>query len=666
MNNQGSFHKKHRSTGGRSMRLVAAITVALSLITGSQSAGAAEVAVGVNVPGIPISDSSGSTLDPTAPSQPADPEQPPPQPDTRPAEEVVNEALASPQFVQAVGAGELENAGLDTVRVAPGGKLDLAAFVEATSLRHAPEVDQLFEPQFQRLIGAAPKYEETIIELEDRIVIDREVTVKPLQNPCGPQRDRALHDFCVTINSDEEPSPGLAKNLDKIRKQLAQKGPGRRVSGNVRVRHALAMDDAELLNLLVNSGERSIRRVTVLPITGPNGITGPNSVTAAPLVAHTAGITAGAYDATETVAPLVLGPEFLPPGSNIDYWGGAPKFNTKYFLTGFSYGKAHEDTWEYTIAKKTWWHGRYYIKFDYSFAFGFGVRAPFSIDVTHRSGGGSGPMQLELAVAPVNVSANGSPAYQATGLPGDKTFDGKEFVLEARANCSLKISIPGPDPKTRNCPGFDKSFSEHIDPVIGNERSSIDGWWLKGGEETNLILDVGVAYAALDIGVDADITNGKIGMRVDANDSTKLTGGVSEGMVWFDRREPVAFTAERSSPGGDYGFTVSDPRYGFDINLRPKIQGRVGIDVGIIEDEWTLGPWSLDFLEFGFGFELGRHSGTVGSHTYNLKTRPLVVDEVHDPDVGETVTQGSDPSPFTVYQPPAGAVASWAPAAPSK
>jgi hypothetical protein len=274
----------------------------------------------------------------------------------------------------------------------------------------------------------------------------------------------------------------------------------------------------------------------------------------------------------------------------------------------------------------------------YHLGLGFGVRAPFSVDVKSQGSGDS--RDVELAVAPVDVDAQGNPAYPAVGLPEGKTFGGNEFVLEFKAGCNLYVSIPGPN-FDKSCPPIDKSWSRDIDPVIGSDSSKIADWWLEGSQ-TGLKLDYAIASASLDIGIGADVTNGKIGMRFSPLASSSLTG-IQTGNLYFTSKQPISFGVTRSAGATGAGFRVDQPKYGFDIRLTPKLRGVIEVDVAIYEDSWTLGPWALSFLSVSTSFMLQHHAGTVDKHDFAvLTTKP---DVLAPPDANTPTPPPKPPKP---------------------
>lgn len=302
------------------------------------------------------------------------------------------------------------------------------------------------------------------------------------------------------------------------------------------------------------------------------------------------------------------------PATTDAAWTGTPETEPRnYFLTGFTIGERVADSWEYEIAEASSWHDRWYVRFEYHFSYGFGVRAPFAVDVQHEAID-SGSRRVAVSVEPVNVAKDGSPAYQAVGLDAGKTFDGNEFVLELTAGCRLYASIPGPNLEQK-CP--DISFNENRDvpPVIGSERSTVKEWWLPG-KTTGLWFDAGFARGSIDTGIGLDVTNGTFSVSVEPTPGASISG-IDGNALAFSSRSPTTFTLTRDS-GFQGGFTLSNPRSTFALSLRPAIRASVGIDVSVYENDWMLGPWSIPVSVEVLTVPLPHHSGTVGSHEYSL------------------------------------------------
>ena len=95
-------------------------------------------------------------------------------------------AKASPLFKREVARKNLKRNGLDKIKVRPGIDKDFQQYVESTALDRHESTKPLFDPKLSpQWLGAAPTYKETIIVLEDRLVVDRQLTVPLLPGACA-------------------------------------------------------------------------------------------------------------------------------------------------------------------------------------------------------------------------------------------------------------------------------------------------------------------------------------------------------------------------------------------------------------------------------------------------------------------------------------------------
>ncbi len=532
-------------------------------------------------------------------------------------EEIVAAAKTSPLFRRALKRTQLAAAGLSTLEVAPGVKMSFAQYVEATALDRRPELAPLFDPKLRpEVLEKAPAYTESILELQDRLVIDRTLKIPLTAGACSRRSlPAAVDELCFAKDPTKAPSKAVTRKLAQIRARLARAPKGKIVHGKVTAEQARAMNDEQLLDLLLNGSPRTIRQVTIVP-RRPVASGGGKPLHRFESALETKVLDTGLQVQTPSSgSPKPTGPEVGPA------LAGGKTFETKYFLTGFTWGKHMEDSWEYTFADATWLTDRYYVRVDYHLGLGFGVRAPFSVDVKSSVVSGDS-RRVELSVAPVDVDENGRPAYPAVNLPENEYFQGREFVLELKAGCNLYVSIPGPN-FDKTCPSVDKSLSRDIDPVLGTDSSKIADWWLDGSD-TGLKLGYAIASVKLDVGLGADVTNGKIAVAATPLQSSAFSG-IGAGHLSFTDKSPRVFTVTRSQAVPTAGFRLSDPRYGFDIRLTPKLRGEIEVDVSIYSNRWTLGPYALDFLSIAKSFQLGRHAGTVASHDFELfhASRPV-------------------------------------------
>lgn len=511
----------------------------------------------------------------------------------REIEEIVASARASSEFVAEIIADELASSGLATTSLAVGTRIETDRFVAATALNAHGELASMFDQSNARLFVRPPSYEEPIIVLEDELLVDRRVDFELAPGACR-SAPAAIDDLCFTVDPTAAIPSGVAAGLRETRKRLASGRDDTVIAAGVTVADAERMSDTDLLDLMLNAGPRSIRRLSIVPLAEDR-----RRVDAV-----------DTYSAPGRLAPATSGVAHVDTGA-----GGPRPFETEYFLTGDTKTRRYDDKWSFE--KDAWWHPRIYLSFSYLFEVGFGVRAPFSVDVGYVSGG-VGETTMSIEVDPVSLET----AVANVGLPADKYFDGDEFVLFVNVDCTLTASLAGIG-GSLNCDdlhSIDTSFSRDFDPVIGDETRTIHDWWLwEDEEESPLRFEVagGAAWAELDLGVGADVENGRFGVGIDPLPNTVLPG-VSDGLTWFGDRSARPVVVDRQSFVRGSGFELNDPRYAFDIALRPKVKFTAGIDVKVYENDWSF-VWPLDFLGFSMGFELDHHPGTVESHSYALK-----------------------------------------------
>lgn len=517
--------------------------------------------------------------------------------------ETVAAAKASPLLRKELRRDQLQAAGLATITPTPGVTMDFQAWVRDTALDTRPELAPLLDPKLPKgLLSAAPVYAETILELEDRLVVERKLTVPLAAGACArADKPAAVAELCFTKNPANKADKGVQAELKAIRGKLAAAPGDKVVRGAVTAAQALQMTDEQLLDLMLNTGARTIHQVSVVPRVPVQAGGLQQFGTKLKVVPLDPGlqlfVPAGVFD------PKVLDPVLV---------GASHTYARDYFLTGFTYGREIEDSWEYTFADETFFTDRYYVRVDYHIGLGFGVRAPFAVDVKATSTGADA-RSVDVSVEPVNVDANGAPAYQAVGLPGNQTFGGKEFVLEFKAGCRLYVSMPGPN-IDRSCPSIDLDYSRDINPVLGTERSQIGDWWLDGSV-TGLKVSVAVASASLDVGVGAEVTNGRVGVRALGVNGGTVGGG---GNLAFTTRSPRRLTVSRAPGVAGAALRLDRPTYGFDIRVTPKLRGKIELDIAIYEKTWYLGPWALDVLSISQNFQLTHHAGTVANHDYEV------------------------------------------------
>lgn len=514
-------------------------------------------------------------------------------------------AKTSPLFERQLTRAELTRSSLAEIQVGAGIAMGLARYVKQSGLDRRPELVPLFDPKLApRLLTKTPTYSETIYELDDRIVVDRKLVIPLADGACSKSSlPKAVRDLCFRKNPRNARVKAVTDDLDAIRIKLAKAPPDKVVHDGVTAARAAKMNDDQLLELLLNGDDRTIHHVSVIPRV-PLARSGVKTLSdfRTKLPKRT----------VQTLPRAAKGP-LLPPKPG-QIWGTSKSFPTRYFLTGFTVGRTIADSLEVEFAESTWLTDRYYAKFSYHVDAGFGMRLPFSVAV--KSGGMGDTRDVTLAVAPVDVDEHGNPAYPAVRLPKNKAFDGDEFVLQFEAGCNLYVSVPGPN-LDKDCPTPPSmNRSQDLDPVLGTESAKIRDWWLEGSD-TGLKLDYGIARVQIDLGVEADMTNGKIGVKLAPLPGSRFTT-MAAGTRTFTDRTALGFGMKRDASATRGGFRIEQPTYGFDLRVVPRVRIVAGIDVGVFEHTWTMGAFSADDWAIEAPFVLGRHDDTIDHHDYEV------------------------------------------------
>lgn len=585
--------------------------------------------------------------------------------------DLLESARQSSLFEANVPASQLKARGLARIKMGEAMYLDLDRYVQETRLTAQPDLEALLQPAMQQgFLKARPVYEETILKLQDRIVIERELTVPISTGACArSDAPEAIARLCFRQKTGSIPD-AIAADLDDIRGRLAAAPATREVKAGVTAGEALQMDDTALLGLLINSDARTIRRTSVIPLRTYNGVSKAGKVDMTnfsarlprqesvspvrrlkqPLVAipmerattplkpaatslKRTGVTRKRVGAPvarvaaprkavvrdhrtavvrdhRTAAPDLLGAvEDATPMQSGD----------RYFLTGFTIGREYSDDIEYTFADSTWLTDRYYIHLSYSLSLGFGLRIPFSFStlIAPVIGETDDRRTVEVSVDPVNVDGLGLPAYPEVELDESQYFDGDEFVMELIADAELYISIPGPN-IDEDIPGVSFDESTNFDPVIGGESSHIGDIVLVPSSLSGLQIDASAGGAGIDLGLSAELSDGEIGMDASGWENTHILDG-GERRYEFRNRNAQTFTMKPVDPGEKFGFVFSNPTYTASVGIAPFIQPWLYVDVGVWDTRWEMDPLTIDALAVSLGFNLDAHEGTRNDYAFSVQ-----------------------------------------------
>ncbi len=574
-------------------------------------------------------------------------------------------AESSALFQQKFNSNQIQAKGLSQITLNNGVKLEFKKYTELTRLDKNVKFKPLMsQPIVRQYLQRMPRYTENILQLKDRLIIDRTMNVSMKKGVCKrAQLPDSVKELCFM--SKQGVIPGETKNyLRDFRNKLARSKANQVVKNGLMVKQLRQMNDDQLLEVLLNSDDRKIKLVSVLPTKVYKKKMKQNLWNVNKQFVNSTATSASQYQglkASYTQFQYVGKPDNKKQSRN-------KVFAKKYFLTGFTIGREMTDTFEIQIAKSTFLTDRYYLEFSYVIRAGFGLRFPFSVSVSSKalnnrvqgeatvgeqaqvnsrptrgrgratrfnkaklnrgslvlagkhSGKSSNTFnkvsyaEVSMSVAPVDVDSKGRPAYQAVGLPQNKYFKGKEFVLELYATCHFKASIPGKD-INKDCPVVDQSRSQDINPIIGNEKRNLATLWINGSA-TGLGVNVWAGSVTVDLGIEANLTNGRIGFNAFGFNDNLINNKQTQALLFRDRN--IKKFKVKNKKNKNALFQINSPSYGFDFELLPVVRAKLKLDLGIKSFNKTLGPYSIDALSLSVGLNLNHHQGTVKSHLYTL------------------------------------------------
>lgn len=326
-------------------------------------------------------------------------------------------------------------------------------------------------------------------------------------------------------------------------------------------------------------------------------------------------------------------PEPLPPAD----WADAPAVhnsdsvsgNTPFiaqFLTGFTMGRA----WKW---KRRWNFAVGFYRLSLGAGYGFGLRLPlrftgtaFPADTTRV-----GPVDrsydiyADITCAPFNGDAR---FYETIGVPREKIFDGKEFVLNASAWYSMKLYAFGVN-------------WIHITPVdIGFDQGS-DFTPPLGASKAQFRLEIPARLTGTEFG-DEDYFGGSIQFGA----AVEMTGSVDVRAEWryagltnnerelvFNNsrsvRFPVTLPAANDNPprsrSHNYTLLLRSPRYSLSFAFIPSLKGSITVGIPGLSKTFNTGwinlnSYKIDIASHTFGV----HSGTPRVFQQQMGTKNFV------------------------------------------
>ncbi|MEJ2441034.1 MAG: hypothetical protein P8Z72_15425 [Gammaproteobacteria bacterium] len=304
------------------------------------------------------------------------------------------------------------------------------------------------------------------------------------------------------------------------------------------------------------------------------------------------------------------------------------------FLTGFTLGNQYEWRRRVSVTVNTCLVSckvTYFVEVNAGFDYGFGLRFPIKVGglyAYHRAG-----RQESATVAPVFEPINGNVSdYAATGLPGDKIFNGKELVAEVQAHAGMNFKVPfytdgvsfkvGKDfTKGLPAPFTNGQFRP---PAPGDHepleaKIIFDNPDLLGG-----LANYGVVGAQVLPGVKAGLTCDLLQLTLKDDRTGKVTEMHSSG-----RPYPLSVNPKDHSSS----FTIGKPEYQLKFKVTPGLAARVFVDVAVWSHHWD---WPVWFPQIAItlppgGAHFTCHERTICSRDYHYS--PTLAKETQ----GETV-----------------------------
>lgn len=405
----------------------------------------------------------------------------------------------------------------------------------------------------------------------------------------------------------------VTKDIATLRASLADPAKRPAIDAEIGASEALRLsklDDTQLEQEIVNSGETRVEQVMFVPSTG-----GANAAVLAKLGDF------GSLHLSDAggPSPHPQPPAKPAPPAKIEPVATDANVEPHVFLTGFTLGRAYE--WrqrvETTIAwcvfgcKKTYF-AELYAGFDY----GFGLRFPMSVGGKfHYPGSGTA-----ASFSPEIHSLDGSASdYASSGLEGGKLFEGKELVAQfgAYAGANYKIPFAGSGGVAFNVgkdftDGLPAPFThgQFTPPMPGQDLSGdpivFDSFDLIGGR-ANFGIAGGQVFPAVKVALHSD------SLSMTLHDYNGSGGNVT--IHPGDGPVPLKFDAKTQSSD----FSISNPVYNLGFLLTPGLDARLFIDIEVWSDHWD---WPIWFPQLAIqlppgGVDFGCHDGTVCSRSYH-------------------------------------------------
>lgn len=415
------------------------------------------------------------------------------------------------------------------------------------------------------------------------------------------KRAQAIVSASKTVAAEQSKIAGNLAQFRTMMKDSAQRAQIEREIGANEALRLEALGDVQLEAELRNSAETRVEQVMFVP----------------------------AKDRLDRLIPSQITPfrpSMLQIPENVD---AEHALQQQIFLTGFTLGREYE--WRNRVSVSIKWcvvgcKRTYYAEVYAGFNYGFGLRFPIKtggLYAYHRINN-----QESASVAPVFEPINGTSSdYAASGLAGNKLFDGKELVAQfgSYAGMSFKVPVLGSggvrfDLEKDFTDGLPAPFTDgQFRPPTPGESNPpaaeivFDNPDLIGGRG-----NFGVAGALVLPAVKVSLTSERLRLKL-----TDRISGIETEMLSSGQAYPLAVDPNDHSSS----FSIGYPEYDLAFQVTPGLNARLFIDVAVWSDHWDWPVWfpqvAVTLPPGGTTFKC--HENTICSRNYRYS--PTVTEE---------------------------------------
>jgi len=444
-------------------------------------------------------------------------------------------------------------------------------------------------------------------------------------------RERALQAFDADVRAADSQVAGYTAQLRQMFSDPVQRQKLDATVGAAEVDRLSNLTDDQLEDDLANSAEFDIQQTFFIPRNPASAL--PGDVAKIKFAAVSAPQNTLPPTGSTGIQPMAA----PPPSGNVPVNPNVFKQTNEtlvlptqttdldlqpaIFLTGFTLGRDFE--WSHRISFSIKWcifgcKESYYIEPFASLTYGLGFRAPISTHLHYHR------VAYSNDTARASVTADFTPIdgsvadYQATRLPQDLIFDGKELVAQVGAEAGLRYGLPvlgsgdfsigGTYDFTRGLP-FPLKNGQFPPPPAGTELSAAPIIFseldLLGGT-ANFGVAGGKVFPAAEVSLVANEL------------SFVLHDEVSNTTAKVNRPDSTVSVGVGPGPFYNSHFAFGDPVYNIAFKITPGVDARLFVDVGVWSHDWDFPVWfpQLAVVLPPGGITFKCHDQTVCEHDY--------------------------------------------------